>query len=183
MSGSSCSTCQIFIGTRVAIRLEQVSLLHWTMCHIFIGPRGVTTIPHVSFFYSTSCLDAICPCVSILLGHVSCPELPMCLSLIWTCGRMDLYHVFCLYWPTCPVVAVTCVIHWFVHVSDSYLTCLCRIYYMHTNHYTREKDFKSTLLHKMTTCIIILNPNQIIVVQLNSKPLIEFTYQAAKIAH
>ena len=35
----------------------------------------------------------------------------------------------------------------------------------------------------MTTCIIILNLNQITAVQLSSKPLIEFTYQAAKSSH
>ena len=132
------------------------------MCCIFIGPRGVTTIPCVSFFFSTRCLDVVRPWVSILLGHVSCPELPTCLFLIRPRGRTDLYHVFCLYWPTCPVVALTRVIHWFVHVSDSYsTTCLCQIYHMHTNHYIRENDFRSTLLHKMTTCIIIFNLNQI----------------------
>ena len=54
---------------------------------------------------------------------------------------------------------------------------------MHTNHYIRENDFRSTLLHKMTTCIIILNLNQIIAVQLSSKPLTEFIYQATKISH
>jgi hypothetical protein len=54
---------------------------------------------------------------------------------------------------------------------------------MHTNHYIRENDFRSTLLHKMTTCIIILNLSQITTVQFSSKPLIEFTYQAAKISH
>ena len=97
---------------------------------------------------------------------------------------MDLYHVFCLYWPTCRVVTVTRVIHWFVHMSDSYLTtCLCWIYHVHTNHYIRKNNFRSTLLHKMTTCIIILNLNQITAVQLSSKPLIEFTYQAAKSSH
>ena len=69
------------------------------------------------------------------------------------------------------------------HVSDSYLTCLCRIYHVHTNHYIRENDFRSILLHKMTTSIIILNLNQITVVQLSSKPLTEFTYQATKISH
>ena len=136
-----------------------------TMCRIFIGPHGVTIIPRVSFFYSTRCLDVVCLCVSILLGHVSCPELPMFLFLIRPCGRMDLYHVFCLYRPTCRVMAVTCVIHRFVYGSDSYLTtCLCRIYHVHTNHYIRENDFRSTLLHKMTTCIIILNLNQITIV-------------------
>ena len=67
---------------------------------------------------------------------------------------------------------------------DSYLTtCLCRIYHVHTNHYIRENDFRATLLHKMTTCIIILNLNQIIAVQLNSKPLTEFTYQATTSSH
>ena len=159
--GPYCSTCQFSIGIWVVLRLGHVSLLHWTRCRIFIGPHGVTTIPHVSFFYSTMCLDDVHPHVGILLGHVSHCELPMCLSLIWTCGRMDLYHVFCLYWPTCPVMAITHVIHWFVHVLDSYLTCLCRIYHVHTNHYIRENNFRSKLLHKMTTCIIILNLNQI----------------------
>ena len=115
---------------------------------------------------------------------MSCPELPMFLFLIRPCGRMDLYHVFCLYWPTCRVVAITRVIHWFIHVLDSYLTtCLCRIYHVHTNHYIRENDFRSTLLHKITTCIIILNLNQITAVQLSNKPLTEFTYEAAKISH
>ena len=79
--GSSYSTCQVYIGTRVAFRLEQVSLLHWTMCHIFIGPRGITTIPCMSFFYLTTYHDVVCLCVSILLGHVSRPELPTRLFL------------------------------------------------------------------------------------------------------
>jgi hypothetical protein len=166
------------------LRLGHVSLLHWTKCRIFIGPRGVTTIPRVSFFYSTTCLDDVRLCVSILLGHMSRPKLSTCLFLIQPRGRMDLYHIFCLYWPTCPVMAITRVIHWFVHVPDSYLTtCLCRIYHVHTNHYIRENDSRSILLHKMTTCIIILNLNQIITVQFCSKPLREFTYQAAKISH
>ena len=177
-------TCHLLITQRVMLWLGNVSLLYWTKCHIFIGPHGVTTIPRVSFFYLTTCLDVVRQCVSILLGHMSRPELPTCLFLIRPCGRMDLYHVFCLYWPTCRVVAVTRVIYWFVHVLDSYLTmCLCRIYHVHTNHYIRENDFRSTLLHKITTCIIILNLNQITAVQLSSKPLIEFTYQAAKISH
>ena len=146
--------------------------------------HGVTIIPHVSFFYSTTCLDVVRLRVSILLGHVSCPKLPTFPFLIRPHGRMDLYHVFCLYWPTCPIVAVTHVIHLFIHVSDSYLTtCLCRIYHMYTNHYIRENDFRSTLLHKITTCIIILNLNQITAVQLSNKPLTEFTYEAAKISH
>ena len=108
----------------------------------------------------------------------------MFLFLIRPRGRMDLYHIFCLYCPTCPVVAITHVIHWFIHVLDSYLkTCLCWIYHVHTNHYIKENDFRSTLLHKMTTCIIILNLNQITTVHLSSKPLTEFTYQATKISH
>jgi len=184
VSGPCCSTCQFSIGTRVVLRLGHVSLLRWTKCRIFIGPHGMTTIPRVSFFYSTMCRDAIRLRVSILLGHVSRPELPMFLFLIRPRGRMDLYHVFCLYWPTCPVVVVTRVIHWFVHISYSYLImCLCWIYHMHTNHYIRENDFRSTLLHKMTTCIIILNLNQITSVQLHSKPLTEFTYQSTKSSH
>jgi len=81
-------------------------------------------------------------------------------------------------------MANTRVIHWFIHVSDSYLTtCLCQIYHMHTNHYIRENDFRSTLLHKMTTCIIILNLNQITAIQLSNKPLTEFTFQATKSSH
>jgi hypothetical protein len=55
VSCPSCSTCQVFIGTRVVLRLEHMSLLNWTMCHIFIGPCG-NNIPRVLFF---------------LLGHVS----------------------------------------------------------------------------------------------------------------
>ena len=130
------------------------------------------------------CHYVVRPCVSILLGHVSRPKLPTFLFLIRPRGMMDLYQVFCLYWPTCHVMAVTRDIHWFVHVLDSYLTtCLCRIYHVHTNHYTRENNFRSTLLHKMTTCIIILNMNQITIVQLRSKPLTEFTYQVTKISH
>jgi hypothetical protein len=164
MSGPCCFTCQFSIDTRVVLWLGHMSLLHWTKCRIFIGPRGMTTIPCMSFFYSTTYLDAVCPRVSILLGHVSCLELPTCLFLIRPHGRMDLYHVFCLYWLMCPVVAVTRVIHWFVYVSDSYLMCMCRIYHVHTNYYIRENDFRSTLLHKMTTCIIMLNLNQIIAV-------------------
>jgi len=121
VSGPCCSTYQFSIGTRVVLRLGDVSLLHWTMCCIFIGPCGVTTIPCVSFFFSTTCLDAVRQCVSILLGHVSRPELPSCLFLIRSYGRTDLYHVFGLYWPTCPILALTRVIHWFFHVSDSYL--------------------------------------------------------------
>ena len=159
VSGPCCSKS---IGTRVVLRLGHVSVLHWTKCRIFIGPHGMTTIPCVSFFYSTTCLDVVRPCVSILLGHVSCPELPTFLFLIWPHSRMDLYHVFCLYWPTSHVMAVTRVIHRFVHLLDSYLTmCLCQIHHVHTNHYIRENDFRSSLLHKMTTCIIILNLNQI----------------------
>jgi hypothetical protein len=154
------------------------------MCRIFIGPRVVTIIPSMSLFYSTMCLDAIRPRVSILLGHVSHPELPMYLFLIQPHSRTDLYHVFGLYWPMCPVLALTLVIHWFVHVSDSYLTtCMCQIYHVHTNHYIRKNDFRSTLLHNMTTCIIILNLNQITAVQLSSKLLTEFTYQATKKSH
>jgi len=168
--------CRVAVESRVTSSLDHVSY--------FIVPRGVTTIPHVSFFYSTTCLNSVHPCVSILLGLVSRPELPTCLFLIQPRGRMDLYHVFCLCWPTCPILALTRVIHLFIHVSDSYLTtCLCRIYHVHTNHYVRKNDFRSTLLHKMTTCIIILNLNQIIAVQLNNKPLTEFTYQATKISH
>ena len=130
------------------------------MCHIFIGPRGMATIPRVSFFSSTTCLDVIRPRVGILLGHASRPELPTCLFLIQPRGRTDLYHVFGFYWPTCAVLALTCVIHWFVHMSDSYLTtCLCRIYHVYINHYIRKNNLRSTLLHKMTTCIIILNLN------------------------
>ena len=121
------------IVSHVSFLLAHVSCCGWVTCHFFIGPcvvffigpRGMTTIPCVSFFYTTTCLDAVYPRVSILLGHMSHPKLPTFLFLIWPRGRMDLYHVFCLYWPTCPVVAVTRVIHWFVHVSDSYLTtCL-----------------------------------------------------------
>jgi hypothetical protein len=96
---------------------------------------------------------------------------------------MDWYHIFGLYWPTCPILALTRVIHWFVHVSYSYLTMsLCRIYHLHTNHYIKN-DFRSTLLHKITTCIIILNLNQITAAQFSGKPLTEFTYQAAKSSH
>ena len=124
-------TYRVAIGSRVTSSLDQVSY--------FYGPHGVTTILCVSFFYSTTCLDVVRPRVSILLGHVSHPELPTFLFLIRPCGRMDLYHVFCLYWPTCPVLALTHVIHWFVHVSNSYLTtCLCWIYHVHTNHYIRK---------------------------------------------
>ena len=143
--GPCCSTCQFSIGTRVVLRLGHVSLLHWTTCCIFIGPCGMTTIPCVSFFYSTMCLDTVRPRVDILLGHMSRPKLPMCLFLIRPHGRTDLYHVFYLYWPTWPVVALTHIIHGFVHMSDSYLiTCLCQIYHMHTNHYIRKNDFRST---------------------------------------
>ena len=105
---------------RVAVRSRVTSSL--AMCHIFIGPHGVTTIPHVSFFYSTMCLDVVHPRVSILLGHVSPPELPTRLFFIRLHGRTDLYHIFGLYWPMCHVLSLTHVIHWFVHVSDSYLT-------------------------------------------------------------
>ena len=118
--GPCCSTYQFSSGAHVVLRFDHVSLLHWTMCCIFISPRDVTTIPRVSFFYSTTCLDAVCPRVSILLGHMSRPELPTCLFLIQARGRIDLYHVFGLYWPTCPILALIRVIHWFIHVLDSY---------------------------------------------------------------
>jgi hypothetical protein len=174
----------VFYWHTVVLRLGHVSLLHWTKCHIFIGPHGMTTIPRVSFFYSTTCLDSVRPHVSILLGHVSCPELPTYLfsnSTTWQ-DRFVPRILFVL--AHCPIVALTRVIHWFVHVSDSYLTtCMCRIYHVYTNHYIRENNFRSTVLHKMTTCIIILNLNQVTVVQLSSKPLTEFTYQGAKISY
>jgi hypothetical protein len=47
----------------------------------------------------------------------------------------------------------------------------------------QKNDFRSTLLHKMTTYIIILNLNQITAVQISSKPLTEFTYQATTQVH
>ena len=152
-------------------------VFYWHMCRVVVESCVTFSLYHVSYFYWSTWRDHNTPRVFLLLDHVSrcctsaCqyfigPRVIPCaihiFFLIRPRGRMDLYHVFCLFWPTCSVMAITCVIHWFVHVSDSYLTtCLSQIYHVHTNHYIREIDFRSTLLHKMTTCIIILNLNQI----------------------
>ena len=55
VSGSYWTTCRVhaiplvsfFMGTRVMLRLDHVSLIHWTMCHIFIGPHGRFLFDHV----------------------------------------------------------------------------------------------------------------------------------------
>ena len=154
-----------------------MSVFYWHTCRVAVGSHVTSLLDHMSYFYRSMWRDHNTSHVFLLLDHVSrcctfacryfigprvAPWAIHMSFLIQPHGRMDLYHVFCLYWPMCPVVAVTRVIHWFVHMSDSYLTtCLCRIYHVHTNHYIRENDFRSTLLHKMTTCIIILNLNQI----------------------
>jgi hypothetical protein len=141
-----------------------MSLHHWTMCHIFIGPRGMTTIHHVSFFTrahvmllyvcdSTTWQDGFVPRVGFVLAQVSYPGSYMCHSLI--CPRVKFYLMT---WPM-PHLP---------HAEQS----------LH-----QKNDFRSTLLHKMTTCVIILNLNQITVVQISSKPLTEFTYQGATKVH
>jgi hypothetical protein len=61
------STCHVFIGTRVMLLLEHVSLPHWTMYRIFIGPRGVTTISHVPFFTRPR-VTMLYICVSVFSG-------------------------------------------------------------------------------------------------------------------
>jgi hypothetical protein len=98
LSGPYCSTCQFSIGTRVVLWLGHVSFLHWTMCRIFIGPRGRFLFDHVS-----QC----------------CPSM-FCL-FIRPCGLMTSFHMLDFYWPMCRAMAISCVMHWFVHVSHSYL--------------------------------------------------------------
>jgi hypothetical protein len=163
--------------------LDHMSLHHWTKCHIFIGPRGMTTIHHVSFFTrahvmlcmsaclflsgpritpwtshasffdSTTWQDGFVPRVGFVLAQVSYPGSYTCHSLI--CPRVRFYLTT---WPM-PHLP---------HAEQS----------LH-----QKNDFRSTLLHKMTTCVIILNLNQITVVQISSKPLTEFTYQGATKVH
>jgi hypothetical protein len=162
VSGPSCSTCQVFIGTRVALWLVQVSLLYWT----------------VSYFYWSTWRDHSISCV-LLLDHVSrcCTSVYQypCVFFYSTTWQDEFVHVFGLYWPTCPVLTLTCVIHWFIHMSDFYLTTwhVLDLPYAHQSLH-KKNDFRSTLLYKMTTCIIILKLSQITAVQLSSKPLIEF---------
>jgi hypothetical protein len=48
VSCSCCSTCQFSMDTRVVLRLDHVSLLHWTMWHIFIGLRCCFLFDHAS---------------------------------------------------------------------------------------------------------------------------------------
>ena len=173
-------TYQVLTGPRVGSMLFHMSIFYWHMCLVVVGSCITSSLNHVLYFCWSMWHDHNTLRVFLLLDHVSwyctsacryfigprvAPWATTCLFLIRPHGRTDLYHVFSLDWPTCPVLALTHVILWFIHVSDSYLiTCLCRIYHVHTNHYIRENDFRSTLLHKMTTCIIILNLNQITVV-------------------
>jgi hypothetical protein len=61
--GPYFSTCQFSIGTRVMLRLDHVSLLHWTMC--------VFLLVHVAISYSTTCHGAVHPRFIFLFGHVA----------------------------------------------------------------------------------------------------------------
>jgi hypothetical protein len=108
VSGPCCSTCQFSIGTRVMLRLDHVSLLHWTMYHIFIGPRGRLLFDHELWHWpsmfrifirqrglttSFHMSDFNSPHVVSRLFHVSCTGSSMCRIFIWSRGLSWFYRM------------------------------------------------------------------------------------------